>query len=72
MFFWVVTPRRVDSLVDTNVSEEHTACIFSPEDGGCMSIRNVAIYLRVHTVLQPTGPTSALNQFLYTIQQLYY
>jgi hypothetical protein len=31
---------------------------FSFEDGGCMFLRNVGIYLQVHTALQPRRPTS--------------
>jgi hypothetical protein len=31
---------------------------FNPEDGDSMFLRNVGIYLLVHTALQPTKPTS--------------
>jgi hypothetical protein len=36
--------RRVNLQVDTNVSEKHSACIFSPEDGDNMLLRNVSTY----------------------------
>jgi hypothetical protein len=40
------------------VSYKHTAFIFSPADEGSMFLRNVGIYLQVHTTLQPRRPTS--------------
>jgi hypothetical protein len=46
--FWVVMPSgRVGKY---QLSEEHYV---SPEDGGSMFLRNVGIFLEVHTVLQP-------------------
>jgi hypothetical protein len=53
LVFLVVTPC---GLVD--ISEERTVSIFSLEHGGSMLLRNVGIYLRVHTALQPRRPTS--------------
>jgi hypothetical protein len=38
-------------LVGTNASN------FKPEDGGSMFLRNVSIYLQVHTALLPRRPT---------------
>jgi hypothetical protein len=54
---WVVTPC---GLTDTNVSENYTASIFSPEEGHGMFLRNAGIYLRVHTALQPRITTSTI------------
>jgi hypothetical protein len=58
LVFWVVTPC---ALAETNSSEKHTAAIFSPEDGGNIFLRNVRIYLQVHTVVvqarRPTSPS---------------
>jgi hypothetical protein len=51
----VVTPCE---LVDTNVSEENSVSIFSPEDGDGMFLRNVCIYLQVHTALLPSRLSS--------------
>jgi hypothetical protein len=52
-----VSTRVYDSLVlklaHTNVSEEHTASIVSPEVGGRVFIRNIRIYLKIHMALQP-------------------
>jgi hypothetical protein len=31
---------------------------FSPEDGGCMFLSNVGIYLQVHMAFLPRRPTS--------------
>jgi hypothetical protein len=39
-------------LVDTNISEEHTAYIFSPEDKGSMFLQNVGIHLQTDSALQ--------------------
>jgi hypothetical protein len=44
-----------EPLVDTSVSEKYTVSIFRT-DGGSMSLRNVSIYLQVHTALQPKIP----------------
>jgi hypothetical protein len=41
-------------VVYTNVSEEHDASIIRPEDGGSMFLRNIGIYLQVHTESLPT------------------
>jgi hypothetical protein len=35
----------------------------SPEDGGSMFLRNVGIYLQVHTALHPRRPTSTNNSY---------
>jgi hypothetical protein len=43
------------ALVGTNVLEEHTVSIFCAEVD-TMFIRNVDIYLQVHTALQPRRP----------------
>jgi hypothetical protein len=45
--------RRVDLLVDTNVSEKHTASIFSPEDGGSIFLQNEDVCLQVHAIYNP-------------------
>jgi hypothetical protein len=37
---------------DLKVWRWHTICTFSPEDGDSMFLRNVGIYLRVHTASQ--------------------
>jgi hypothetical protein len=34
---------------------------FKAEDGGSMFLKNVGIYLQVHTALQPKGPTLKLE-----------
>jgi hypothetical protein len=39
--------------VDANVSEQHTASIFRAENVGNIFLRNVGIYLQVHTASQP-------------------
>jgi hypothetical protein len=52
LVFWVVMPC---GLVDTNVSEEHTAFIFSPEDGG--------IYLQVTWHYNPEDQHGHLHRF---------
>jgi hypothetical protein len=55
---WVVTPC---GLVDRRRYQcfGGTYCpIFRAEDGGSIFLRNVGIYLQVHTVLQPRRPTS--------------
>jgi hypothetical protein len=44
--------------VGTNISEKYTVYIFSPEDEDSKFVRNVGIYLQVHTALQPRRPTS--------------
>jgi hypothetical protein len=48
--------RRVGLYADTNVSDEHTASTYSPEDGGSMSFRNVGTYLQIHTAFKPRIP----------------
>jgi hypothetical protein len=40
-------------------SKKLSACTFRPEVGGSMFLRNVAIYLQVHTALQHRQQTSA-------------
>jgi hypothetical protein len=40
------------------LSEEHTTSIFSSEDGNSIFLRNVGIYLQIHTASQPIRPTS--------------
>jgi hypothetical protein len=52
--------RRVDSYVDSNVSEKHTVSFFSPEDGERMFLRNVGIYLWVYTAPGPRTSSSSL------------
>jgi hypothetical protein len=52
LVFWVVTPCGL-VVGSIKVSEEHTACNFSPEGGGSMFVRNVDINLQVYTALQP-------------------
>lgn len=42
---------RVYLLVDTNVSEEHTAAIFRAEADGII-LRNVGVYPTIHLLLQ--------------------
>jgi hypothetical protein len=56
--------RRVIFSVDTNVSEEHTASIFSPysaifrtEDEGSMFFQNADVYQHDHMTLQSRRPT---------------
>jgi hypothetical protein len=44
LILWVVTPC---GLVDTNVSEEHTASILSPEDGGFTTPHFLSILLKL-------------------------
>jgi hypothetical protein len=78
LVFWIVTPRRVDLYVDNNVSEKHNVSIFRAEvsilraeDGDSMFLRNVSIYLQVHTTRKinidwrhfPRLPTTILNVF---------
>jgi hypothetical protein len=50
----------VDVLADkpTNVSKEYTASTSGAEDEESVFLRNVGIYLQVHTELQPRRPTS--------------
>jgi hypothetical protein len=47
-------------------SEEHTASIFRVEDGGSIFLRNVGIYLQVHTAFQPRRPISTCKRFWLT------
>jgi hypothetical protein len=47
LIFWLATPFRLVGRQD-----------FSPEDGGSMFLRNVDIYLQVHTELLSRRPTS--------------
>jgi hypothetical protein len=56
LVFWVVTlcglAYRYQHLGGT-----YCLCIFSPEDGDIMFLRNTGICLQVHMVLQPRRPT---------------
>jgi hypothetical protein len=51
LFF--TTPYSV--VVNTSVSQKRT--VFNREDGGCTLLRNVGIYMRVHTALQSRTTT---------------
>jgi hypothetical protein len=44
-------------VVDANVSKDHAASTFSPENGGSMFLRNVGMYLQGHT-----GPYSSQDR----------
>jgi hypothetical protein len=44
---------RVDSAANATVSEIETVCVFSPEDGDIMFLRNVGICHRVYTAPKP-------------------
>jgi hypothetical protein len=59
LVFWVVTPcglvRRYHRFGGTYTS--------GPEDGGRMFLRNIGVYLKVHTALQPRRPTSTFYLF---------
>jgi hypothetical protein len=63
--------RRVDSKVDTNVSEKHTVSffraesIFIPGDGDSVFLRNVDIYLRVYTASQPWWDSFSRRKIIY-------
>jgi hypothetical protein len=52
---------RVDSQVDTNIYEEHTSSIFSPEDRDGISVRNAGTYLRIHTASKADRASAALQ-----------
>jgi hypothetical protein len=49
--------RRVNSQVDTKVSEKHAVSNFSSEDGDSMFLRNVGICIRIYTASQPRRAT---------------
>jgi hypothetical protein len=55
--FWC----RVDSYVDTIISEKHTLSTFRAVDGDNrpMFFRNVDIYLRIYTASKPRRTTSS-------------
>jgi hypothetical protein len=48
----------MDLRVDSHVLEEHTASIFSTEDGGSKFLQNTGIYLQAHMLLLSRRPTS--------------
>jgi hypothetical protein len=56
LVFRVVIPYGI--VVDTKVLVEYT--VPSPKDVGSMFLRNVNIYVQVHTALQRRRPTSTL------------
>jgi hypothetical protein len=45
-------------LTNTDVSEEHSASIFNPEEGGSMFLQNIYIHLQDCTLSQSRTPQS--------------
>lgn len=45
-------------LANTDVSEEHSATIFNPEEGGSMFLQNICIHLQDHTLSRSRTPQS--------------
>jgi hypothetical protein len=66
LVFWVITPF---GLVVRYQRFGGTHCLhlqgLSSEDGGGMFLRNVGIYLQVHTALRSRGPTRHAHLFLF-------
>jgi hypothetical protein len=54
----VVITQIVVMLANTDVSEEHSASIFNPEEGGSMFLWNICIHLQDCTLSQPRTPQS--------------
>jgi hypothetical protein len=51
--FWILTPCGLAGRYSTNILQEHTASIFSPEDEDNMFLQNNRIYLQVLIALEP-------------------
>jgi hypothetical protein len=71
-FFRVVTPCELVSR-----HQRFGGTYFSPEDGGSMFLRNIGVYLQVHTALQPRRPTenfslTLLKIFIFVNSQLHH
>jgi hypothetical protein len=75
LVFWVAT--QCGLAIHSDVSEEHSASIFSAEGLCSMFLRKVGICTQVHTTLRPRRPTSTycteiFHDFLQPLQAVDY